>query len=79
MENFKLPAYPLPMIQGPSEVWDAKDFNNDNGGFTKLELAALMIAQGLVNWKEGANSSNREFIASESVRIAKIVLEEANK
>ncbi len=45
-------------------------------GFTKLELAALMIAQGIC-----AETCDRghSYIATTAVQIAKSVLEECNK
>jgi len=56
----------------------------DEPGFTKLELASLMIAQGMahttnVKWlvQEGIDGTN--IIATYSVMLAKAVLEEANK
>lgn len=70
-DNLKLPAYPTLFY---NEVTGAA--NGHSAGFTKLELASLMIAQGIC-----AETCDRghTFIASESVKIAKAVLEEANK
>jgi hypothetical protein len=60
-------------------VEDLKCFSspskNSEKQFTKLELASLMIAQGLV----GEFTNKQNIIAEASVRIAKEVLEEANK
>lgn len=80
MENNKLPAYPhqtweeIGMEGGVPAV--AHGTSEKNGGFTKIELASLMIAQGMC-----AETVDRgtNFIAQKSVEIAKAVLEEANK
>lgn len=72
MENYKLPAY-----SRTHEGMGSEEFN-DNAGFTKLELASLMIAQGM-----SANQSYNEMApdahARIAVMVAKDVLEEANK
>jgi hypothetical protein len=81
MENLKLPAYPLPLANvREGEVTDTGDYCKDNRGFTKLELASLMIAQGIANmWGVRTDTGSDDIIAIVSVRIAKAVLEEANK
>lgn len=74
MENTKLPAYPR-----THEEMGSDEFN-DNAGFTKLELASLMIAQGMASddeWFAGKDPFSH--IAKSSVQLAKVVLEEANK
>lgn len=77
MDNFKLPAYPLPLVNNSDgEVKDASDWNGSNTGFTKLELASLMIAQGMAYAK---TPNQYGWLAKECVDIAKAVLEEANK
>jgi len=50
-------------------------------GFTKLEKAALMIAQGGVATWDGkdVDPTNSKIFASNCVLLAKLVLEEANK
>lgn len=68
MDNLTQPAYPWIDSRG-----DKSEFFE---GFTKLEMAALMIAQGLSNRPEYYKT---EEIASFSVTIAKAVIEEANK
>lgn len=72
MDNLKLPAYPL-----------GKDVPQDEfSGFTKLEKASLMIAQGLATRELFEMLETKNYpagIAKLSVVIAKAVLEEANK
>jgi hypothetical protein len=72
MNNLLLPAYPIHT--------EAGHYNGhaDFDGFTKLELASLMIAQGLVSNPKFGNHENDD-IGEDSVRVAKAVLEEANK
>lgn len=70
MDNLKLPANPTLK----REAMSAHDFPfkySMQGGFSKLELASLMIAQGMC--------ANGIFHAEEAVLRAKMVLEEANK
>lgn len=76
MNNLQLPAYPI--TEG-----DFKRFNGAIGewtGFTKLELASLMIAQGFAanspDWSE--NEPSVKWIAINSVKYAKAIIEEAN-
>lgn len=83
MDNTKLPAYPLPLVSNSEgEVKDASDWGG-NMGFTKLELASLMIAVGLISM--GGTTFDPEAVKGQnaiklaSVEIAKAVLEEANK
>lgn len=73
MENLQGPAFPI------SEV----EYNRFSGctgpwtGFTKLEYAAILIAQGLANYY-----SQKEWTADlprDSVFLAKAVIEECNK
>lgn len=72
MDNLQSPAYP-----------NVDSYENGNvctpqSGFSKLELASLMIAQGLMATTQFSN--NRDlYIGKESVKLAKAVLEEANK
>ena len=85
MENIKLPAYPHQSWEEVStEMGDNQiaHFTSDNkAGFTKLELAALMIAQGMLanspDWSEKDTSIN--WVGINSVKYAKAILEEANK
>lgn len=65
MDNLNSSAYPL----------------SSSNGFTKLELASLMIAQGLVKgwWEDGLGANKLAAIKADSVAIATAVLEEANK
>lgn len=68
MENIKLPAYPHQLFP-------------DSMGFTKLELASLMIAQGMCvdGLPADLSSTNDTAIAYASVSLAKAVLEAANQ
>jgi|HubBroStandDraft_3_1064219.scaffolds.fasta_scaffold08371_2 hypothetical protein len=78
MENTRLPAYPLPLVQNSEgDVKDASDWGG-NMGFTKLELASLMIAQGLMSNTLFCDNEDN-YIARDAVKLAKAVLEEANK
>lgn len=71
MENLKLPAYP---------IVDTTDKSSISPGFTKLELAALIIDQGLIaRFGITDKSVKHEVIAARSVALASAVLEEANK
>ena len=77
MDNTKLPAYPLPIaINEKGEIFDTTDYGKSNAGFTKLELASLMIAQGMFanGW-----AMDRSDHFSTAVHAAKRILEEANK
>lgn len=79
-DNTKLPAYPLPLVQNEAkEIVDSSVWCG-SVGFTKLELASLMITQGYI--ASGAYKNDEQEgleIAKCSVNIAKAVLEEANK
>lgn len=80
MENLNSPAYPLINQEG-SSLEDRTVFT----GLNKMELASLMIAQGLMtpdDWNMEAREKRIEIsasIAKTSVLIAKAVLEEATK
>ena len=82
MDNLKLPAYPR-YYEGMSS-----DAYADNAGFTKLELASLMIAQGMIaSGKWNAEDFHRKPYDADghsagftyAVLNAKAVIEEANK
>jgi len=77
MDNLKQPAHPT--IE--SRLFDGiVEIRTKDDGFTKLELASLMIAQGYI--AAGAYENEEQEgaeIARCSVNIAKSVLEEANK
>lgn len=84
--NLKLPAYPTNYVDSYGSVNCGVNSTGESlwcstpGGFTKLELAALMIAQGrLGNQKIEANNEAHVDFAFRCVAIAKAVLEEANK
>lgn len=81
MDNLKLPAYAQSIA-----VTDSGDTYGSVGpdsGFTKLELGALMIAQGHVNnFDMGNHTPTPQFLEAFSAKcvcLAKAVLEEANK
>lgn len=73
MDNLQSPAYPLD--------FPLKDYPSAEMGFTKLELASLMIAQGFATMRDHEDllHKRRQGIATTSVMLAKAVLEEANK
>jgi hypothetical protein len=68
MNNLQSSAFPLD--------FPSKEYAPDEKGFTKLEYASLLIAQGLAS---DSNSDLTDFLAKLSVSFAKAVLEEANK
>lgn len=84
MDNLKLPAY-------PQQTWEevglhggisaaAHSTDSRYPGFTKLEFAALLVAQGYIS--AGAYKDDEQEgleIARCAVNVAKAVLEEANK
>jgi len=75
MDNLKLPASPHLII---SDYAEASYTDPAKGGFTKLEYASLMIAQGVISHGWPMQSSIDSLVAF-SVGTAKAVLEEANK
>lgn len=76
MNNLNSPAYPLINQEGAS-LEDREVFR----GFSKIEAASLMIAQGLVTREMQGTFKDEHWadISARSVSIAKAVLEEANK
>lgn len=71
MDNLKSPAY-------PTELKNSVGGNSGNAkGFTKLEMASLMIAQGFSACPSMQEAD--ETFANNCVSLAKAVLEEANK
>ena len=71
MDNLKSPA--APYVDYPCKDFEDRD---NHYGFTKLELASLMIAQGFVT--DQSNPLNDD-LAKLAVAFAKAVLEECNK
>lgn len=67
MDNLKLPAYP--------------NGGTYHLGFSKLELASIMIAQGMASSDQYLTQSHAEHVAmaNTAVSLAKAVIEEANK
>jgi hypothetical protein len=77
MDNLKLPAYPG-SITGTNGFHQISAIEVQANGFTKLELASLMIAQGLMANPQYVNDKD-EVTAKFCTELAKAVLEEANK
>lgn len=75
MDNLKSPAYP--------HRSNSLEGGHTDPGFTKLEKAALMIAQGHVtNFTMGNQNPDPLFLqafGAKCVSLAKAVIEEANK
>ena len=82
MPNLQCPAYPQSIaLSGDNpEAQTSWGVHPDFSGFTKLELAALMIAQGFAanGVFNGATQQDYE-LSIRCVQVAKAVLEEANK
>lgn len=78
MDNLQSPAYPsiLSDFDGQDNALGSSYTDPKRSGFTKLEKAALMIAQGLC---ADPSMDSVDVIPELSVRIAKEILEEANK
>ncbi|HXP52998.1 MAG TPA: hypothetical protein VN922_23845 [Bacteroidia bacterium] len=78
MDNTKLPAYPTLIYNEATGNPQAQEL-----GFTKLEKAALMIAQGMIQRQDKQydpeTTKGVEAISSVCVDVARAVLEEANK
>lgn len=72
MKNSNSPAYPN------IDSYENGNICTPQSGFTKLELASLMIAQGLMSNTQFSDNKN-SYIATQSVKLANAVLEEANK
>lgn len=80
MDNLKKPAYPSHIILDEKDNVFVTSDDLGKGGFTKLEMASLMIAQGGVG--NIGNDLNSEWIPNFAylcTLLAKAVLEEANK
>lgn len=77
MNNLQLPAYPT--IESVNHAGELVETKTKDNGFTKLELASLMIAQGLVTKYNLKEPSDQNIIARLSVELATEVLKEANK
>jgi len=72
MDNLNLWAFPRPISNNERAIYKTEP---EDCGFTKLELAALMIAQG----GQGLEVIDEKIFAQSCVKIAKAVLEECNK
>lgn len=75
MDNLKLPAYPVIGGGGTFE----NGYDGFKPGFTKLELAALMIAQGMMASDANIKKSEMDQAANNCIEFAKAILEQANK
>lgn len=80
MNNLNRPASPQPIaFSGDnSNAQTSWGVHEDFAGFTKLELASLMIAQGMLS-RITKLPEEKEDYAARAVQLAKAVLEEANK
>lgn len=79
MDNLKSPAYP---VIDWKQINDGTIVYQSEGGFTKLEKAALMIAQGLLSGGNGANiiiNGTAHSLTTAAIETAKSILELANK
>lgn len=78
MDNLLSPAYPVNLILDDKQntYVSSLDLEANVGGFTKLEKASLMIAQGLAS---DPGNVLTDQLAQLSVAFAKAVLEEASK
>jgi hypothetical protein len=73
MDNLNSPAYPtLDSYEGGGTM-------TASNGFTKLEYASLLIAQGIVQSWGSASYGHEAEIARNARAVAEAVLEEANK
>lgn len=74
MNNLQQPAFPVPnkLLPDGAGGWVPMM------GLTKLEYAAIEIAKGIMSNTLLADNED-EYIARDAVKIAKAVLEEANK
>lgn len=82
MDNLKLPASPtiVTNVTTPLQFHQISDTEAQTYGFTKLEKAALMIAQGMIsNPTVDPLNTHWRSIAFQAIGLAKMVLEEANK
>lgn len=76
--NLQQPAFPNPWKGQKKEGSDDEVavITHLQPGFTKLEYAALMIAQGVcASYKD----AGEDFLVSKSIRIAARILEKCNK
>lgn len=76
MDNLNSSAYPL------VDSYESGGTHSSSNGFTKLELASLMIAQGLATREllETLETKNYPLgVAKLALSIAKAVLDQANK
>jgi hypothetical protein len=74
MDNLHSPAYP--------QTHDTMQSSDDwqlNKGFTKLERASIMIAQGLVAKYNLKDPSDQDIIAALSVQLATTIIQHVNK
>lgn len=77
MDNLKRPAYPQPLTIGSDgSILTPWQHDEDFAGFTKLEKAALIIAQGIyASYKDPGD----DFVVTKSVNMAARIIEACNK
>lgn len=74
LDNFNFPAHPCKRVNGLGGN------NGDFTGFTKLEAASLMIAQGVItDYPLPITPKQAASITETAIRIATMILEGANK
>jgi len=81
-DNLLQPAYPVSIAVDDknNSLVDSRD--QCAAGFTKLEKASIMIASGMVSdpeWLSALTEVQITYLGETAARIAKSVLEEANK
>jgi len=83
MNNLNRPAYPQPIALGSEgDILTPIGQHDDFAGFTKLEYASLMIAQGLLSGGNGANieiNGTMHSLSTAAIAVAKSILEDCNK
>lgn len=78
MNNLQQPAFPT--IESINHSGDVIEVKTKDPGFTKLEYAAILIAQGLLgHYNQGATHDDFVNISVLSAKLAKMVIEECNK
>lgn len=79
MDNLLSPAYPSHLLLDDKQNAYVSSCDMGMAGFTKLELAALMIAAALIGKYNLKTPEDQTIIAQLANELAKAVLEEANK
>jgi len=80
MDNLNQPAFPVSITIDDKMNRLIDSTETGSAGFTKLEYAALMIAQGILSCSNPTTINGESFETPKmAVLIAKRILEEANK